>query len=128
MNVKDILELDSKRTQGDWAIGHINENIDTMDVISVLQGEIIAEDVASHNAGLIATVPLMVEIIKEQQEALKEAFIAMDGCTTIASYAKGASHEYQEGFLDGALDAKDHVRNRLMTIIEKIEPLIGEQE
>jgi len=75
MNVKDILYLDSKRTKGDWkaeykvAKPHYN-------IISSISNDgietYISNAMMSPDSEFIAAAPLMVEIIKEQQQIIND--------------------------------------------------------
>lgn len=74
-DIQEIRRLNKWRTEGLWGIGHINEDNGTMDVIARDTGEIIAEDVAEHNAGFLAIAPKMADMalhyyeLSEQQQA-----------------------------------------------------------
>ena len=57
--------LDEKRTQGEWCIGYINDDLHVMDVISRESGEVIAEEVAAHNGSFIASSVAMIVLIHE---------------------------------------------------------------
>lgn len=106
MNDKDIqriLELLGNITEGKWGIGHINDDFGFMDVISTYQGEIIAEDVAEHNALAIVELPEMVEIIKQQQEGLKTYRDVHIVDSVIA--------EKQQAKLDKAIEALEEIVN-----------------
>lgn len=68
----EIMKLLGNITDGKWGIGHINDDFGIMDIISTDQGEIIAEDVAEHNAVAIVILPLIAEMLKEIMEKNKE--------------------------------------------------------
>jgi hypothetical protein len=67
-NYDRIQELDKKRTQGKWHIGHINEQCDVLMDVDSGEGE-IAEDVYEDNAKFIAAAPQMAEMLREMYEA-----------------------------------------------------------
>jgi len=70
MNYKELVELDGKRTQGEWHIGHINE--DYKELMDIECGGVdIAEDVVDFNASFIASAPEAVRMLKVAVRALE---------------------------------------------------------
>jgi len=107
MEIKEILELDEKRTQGEWewknpdndepvqgeyflrTVEHFGDDLYT--TISLPKFILNTEDVSFDDAQFIAAAPRMVEIIKEQDKQIKEfkGFPSEEVCDAARSFLLG---------------------------------------
>lgn len=81
-DIKRVLELDGKRTQGKWWVDddtHVQCSLNgCADIVEPCEcGEYRPEFLTDDDAGFVAAAPLMASIIRQQNELLREAYHAL---------------------------------------------------
>lgn len=115
-DIKRILELDKKRTQGEWRAGTpINNEITYVGTdIGSKDGYLLK--VRIKDAKFIAESPKMAEIILKQQEALDEAYKQLSLCPIMVG-RPSCSHGELAHYVK-------QVEERVLPILKQLKTLV----
>ena len=91
------------------------------EIIKEQQEEI--EDLRRKNKIYCKVMGVAISNRDKSLNILKEALIAMDCCTSITWTGKRSND-----FMDGSLQSLDIARAKLMTVMNKIEKMIGDDD